>query len=59
MSKCINLTTAEKKLAELIWREAPLTSLITSFFGGRKLSTEQATELKRLIEEHESGDEHG
>jgi len=120
MSKNITLFTAEEKLAELIWREAPLTSpdlvkfaekeldwkksttytvlkklcdkgvfknenanvsviltqdeliayqsrnfvedtfggslpkFITSFFGGRKLSPEQAEELKRLIEEHES-----
>ena len=30
-----------------------LPKFITSFFGGRKLSPEQADELKRLIEEHE------
>ena len=119
MSKNIALTTAEEKLAILIWREAPLTSpalvemadkemdwkksttytvlkklcdkgvfknenanvsvlltqdelishqsryfvedsfggslpkFITSFFGGKKLSMEQAAELRRLIEEHE------
>ena len=34
-----------------------LPRFITSFFGGKKLSPEQAAELKRLIEEHEgSGD---
>jgi len=118
MSKNINLTEAEEKLAVLIWRDAPLTSLeltqvaekemdwkrtttytvlkklcdkgvfknenanvsvvlthdeliahqsrryvedtfggslpkfITSFFGGKKLSPEQADELQRLIDEH-------
>jgi len=30
-----------------------LPKFITSFFGGRKLTPEQAAELKRLIEEHE------
>jgi len=121
MSKNINLTEAEEKLAVLIWRDAPLTSLeltqvagremdwkrtttytvlkklcdkgvfknenanvsvvltrdeliahqsrsfvedtfggslpkfITSFFSGKKLSAEQAAELKRLIDEHEGG----
>jgi len=29
-----------------------LPKFITSFFGGKKLSPEQAAELKRLIEEH-------
>jgi predicted transcriptional regulator len=119
MKKRINLTTAEEKLAGLIWQHAPLTSpelvtlaerkmdwkksttytvlkklcdkgvfqndnanvsiiltrdeliahqsrhfvedtfggslpgFITSFFGGKKLTPEQAEELKRLIEEHE------
>ena len=119
MVKNIALTTAEEKLAALIWRDAPLTSpdlvalaeremewkksttytvlkklcdkgvfknenanvsvlltrdeqiarqsrryvedtfggslpkFITSFFDGRKLTAEQATELKRLIEEYE------
>ena len=119
MVKNIALTTAEEKLAALIWRDAPLTSpdlvalaeremewkksttytvlkklcdkgvfknenanvsvlltrdeqiarqsrryvedtfggslpkFITSFFDGRKLTSEQATELKRLIEEYE------
>jgi len=119
MSKKINLTTAEEKLAALIWQEAPLTSpelvqiahtvigwkrtttytvlkklcdkevfknenanitvvltydeliahqsrnyvedmfggslpkFITSFFGGKKLTPEQAADLKRLIDEHE------
>ena len=122
MSMNINLTAAEEKLAALIWREAPLTSVeltqiadremdwkrtttytvlkklcdkgvfinenanvsvvltrdeliarqsrryvedtfggslpkfITSFFGGREISEEQATELKRLIDEHKGGE---
>ena len=30
-----------------------LPRFITSFFGGKKLSLEQAEELRRLIEEHE------
>ena len=30
-----------------------LPKFITSFFGGRKLTPEQAAELKRLIDEHE------
>ena len=30
-----------------------LPKFITSFFGGNKLTLEQASELKRLIEEHE------
>lgn len=121
MAKKINLTAAEEKLADLIWREAPLTSpelvaladreldwkksttytvlkklcdkgvfknentyvsvvlthdeliacqsrryvedmfggslpkFITSFIGGKKLTPDQAAELKRLIEEHEGG----
>jgi predicted transcriptional regulator len=125
MSKNIILTEAEEKLAELIWREAPLSSpdlvaladkemawkksttytvlkklcdkgvfknekanvsvvltrdeliahqsrryvedtfggslpkFITSFFGGKKLTPEQAGELKRLIEEHEGGGGNG
>ena len=122
MAQNITLTTAEEKLAVLLWREAPIKSpelvelaeremdwkksttytvlkklcdkgvfknenanvtvvltqseliahqsryfiedtfggslpkFITSFFGGKKLSPEQASELKRLIDEHE--DEH-
>lgn len=36
-----------------------LPKFIASFFGGRKLSPEQAAELKRLIEEHEGGGTHG
>ncbi len=36
-----------------------LPKFITAFFGGRKLSPDQAAELKRLIEEHEGGDDHG
>jgi predicted transcriptional regulator len=36
-----------------------LPKFITSFFGGRKLTAEQAAELKRLIEEHEEGGNHG
>jgi predicted transcriptional regulator len=125
MSKNINLTEAEEKLALLIWREAPLISselaqiadremnwkrtttytvlkklcnkgvfkndnanvsviltrdelithqsrryvedtfggslpkFITSFFGSRKLTPEQAAELKRLIDEHEGNDGNG
>ena len=121
MAKNTTLTTAEEKLAALIWRDAPMTSpdlvalaeremdwkksttytvlkklcdkgvfknenanvsvvltkdeqiarqsrryvedtfggslpkFITSFIGGRKLTPEQAAELKRLIEEHEGG----
>ena len=125
MTKNIALTAAEKKLAVLIWREAPLTSpdlviiakrkldwkksttytvlkklcdkgifknedaniaviltseehvaiqsrryvedtfggslpkFITSFFAGKKLTMEQAEELKRLIEEHEEEGNNG
>lgn len=33
-----------------------LPKFITSFFGGRLLTPEQAAELKRLIEKHEEGD---
>ncbi|WHH61580.1 BlaI/MecI/CopY family transcriptional regulator [Petroclostridium sp. X23] len=36
-----------------------LPKFITSFFGGRKLTPEQAAELKCLIEEHEGGGNHG
>lgn len=36
-----------------------LPKFIASFFGGRKLTPEQAAELKRLIEEHEGGGTHG
>lgn len=36
-----------------------LPKFITSFFGGRKLTPEQAAELKRLIEEHEEGGNNG
>ncbi len=32
-----------------------LPKFIASFFGGRKLTPEQAAELRRLIEEHEAG----
>jgi predicted transcriptional regulator len=32
-----------------------LPKFITSFMGGKKLTAEQAAELKRLIEEHEGG----
>lgn len=125
MTKNINLTEAEEKLATLIWREAPLSSpelvalaarelqwkksttytvlkklcdkgvfknenanisvlltrdeqiarqsrhfvedifggslpmFISSFFNGRKLTPEQASELKRLIEEYEEGSGNG
>ncbi len=36
-----------------------LPKFITSFFGGKKLSPEQAAELKLLIEEHEEGSNNG
>ena len=36
-----------------------LPKFITSFIGGGKLTAEQAEELKRLIEEHEGGGNHG
>ncbi|MGF7141630.1 putative transcriptional regulator [Anaerotaenia torta] len=36
-----------------------LPKFITSFISGRKLTPEQAAELKRLIEEHEEGGNHG
>ena len=36
-----------------------LPKFITSFIGGGKLSTEQAAELKRLIEEHDGGSNNG
>ena len=125
MAKNINLFAAEEKLANLIWRVAPVTSpelvalaekelgwkksttytvlkkicdkgvfknenanvsviltcdefiaqqsryyiedtfggslpkFITSFFGGKKLSSEQAAELRHLIDEHEGGGDNG
>ncbi len=36
-----------------------LPKFITSFFGGRKLTSEQAAELKGLIEEHEGSGGNG
>ena len=36
-----------------------LPKFITSFIGGKKLSQEQAAELRRFIEEHEDGDGNG
>jgi len=36
-----------------------LPKFITSFFSGKKLSLEQAAELRRLIEEHEGGGDNG
>lgn len=36
-----------------------LPKFITSFFGGKKLTPEQAAELKHLIEEHEGGSNNG
>ena len=36
-----------------------LPKFITSFFGGKKLSVEQAAELRRLIEEHEGSGDNG
>jgi len=125
MAKNMNLTPAEEKLAELIWREAPMTSpelvnladremdwkksttytvlkklcdkgvfknenanvsvilthdkliarqsqyfvedtfggslpkFITSFIAGKRLTTEQAAEIRRLIDEHEGGVRNG
>ena len=125
MAKNINLTPAEEKLAELIWREAPLLSpelvaiadremdwkksttytvlkklcdkgvfknentkvsvvlshdeliarqsqyfvedtfggslprFITSFMSRKKLTDEQAAEIRRLIDEHEGGVRNG
>lgn len=125
MDKQITLTEAEQKLADLVWREAPLTSpelvmfakqeldwkksttytvlkklcdkgvlkndnanvttlltseelisyqsrryvkdtfegslpkFITAFIGGKKLSPEQAAELRQLIDEHEGGNDNG
>ncbi len=125
MAKNIKLTTAEEKLADLLWRAVPLTSpdlvvlaekelgwkksttytvlkklcdkgvfnndnanvsalltrdeliahqsrcyvedtfggslprFITSFFGGKKLTPEQALELRRLIDEYDGGSVNG
>ena len=36
-----------------------LPKFITSFIGGKKLSPEQAAELRRLIDEYEGGGENG
>ena len=36
-----------------------LPQFITAFFGGRKLTPEQAAELKQLIEAHEEGGSDG
>ena len=36
-----------------------LPKFITAFFNGRKLTPEQAAELKRLIEEYEGGGKNG
>lgn len=36
-----------------------LPRFITSFFGGKKFSSEQAEELRRLIDEHEGGGDNG
>jgi len=36
-----------------------LPRFITSFFGNKKPTPEQIAELKRIIEEHESGDYNG
>jgi len=36
-----------------------LPKFITSFIGGKKLTSEQAAELKHLIEEHEGGSNNG
>jgi predicted transcriptional regulator len=36
-----------------------LPKFITSFFGGKKLTSEQAEELRRLIDDHERGVNNG
>ena len=36
-----------------------LPKFIVSFFGGHKISSEQAEELKRLIDEHDGGGDNG
>ena len=36
-----------------------LPKFITSFFGGKKLTPEQAMELRRLIDAYEGGDNNG
>lgn len=36
-----------------------LPQFITSFIGGKKLTPEQAEELRRLIDEHEGGGDNG
>lgn len=36
-----------------------LPKFITSFISGRKLTPEQAAEIKRLIDEHEEGNQNG
>ena len=36
-----------------------LPKFIASFFGGKKLTSEQAEELRRFIEEHEGGSNNG
>lgn len=36
-----------------------LPQFITSFFGGKKLTPDQAEELRRLIDEHEGGGNNG
>jgi len=36
-----------------------LPKFITSFFNGKKLTTEQAAELHRLIDEHKGGGDNG
>jgi BlaI family transcriptional regulator, penicillinase repressor len=36
-----------------------LPKFMTSFFDGKKLTSKQAAELKRLIEEHEEGSNNG
>ena len=125
MKQSVKLTVAEEKLANIIWREAPINStklvefaavemnwkksstytvlkklcdkgvfknedatisvvltrdeliahqsrsyvedtfggslpkFITSFFGGREISEEQAEEIKRLIDEHKGGSANG
>jgi len=39
--------------------DGSLPRFVAAFIGGRKLTPEQAAELRRLIEEHEDGDTNG
>ncbi|MCL2499194.1 MAG: BlaI/MecI/CopY family transcriptional regulator [Defluviitaleaceae bacterium] len=53
MSKHINLTAAEEKLAALIWREAPLTSVELTQIAEREMDWKRTTTytvLKKLCD---------